>query len=130
MLERYELRVLQHDNRSPLIGEHPYGSKIQDHRSLIQRRDIVAVTERLYKDKDEVISHGQRKGGANTITRAPIREYGLETNKYGMIVPRRVLGINRDTSSPTYQASKRRKMEYNTSEYRGSKDLATAPTSP
>jgi hypothetical protein len=130
MLERHELRVLQHDNRSPLIGEHPHGSKIQDHRSPVQRRDIVAVAERLRKDKGEVISHEQRKGGANTIAGTPIRKYGLETDKYGMIVPRGVPGINRDTSSPTYQASKRRKMEHNTFECRGSKDLATAPTSP
>jgi hypothetical protein len=47
LLERYERREAQNQNRSNLIGEHPPNSKIQDCRSPVERRDIEAVLTRL-----------------------------------------------------------------------------------
>jgi hypothetical protein len=98
--------------------------------ALVRLEHIPCDGHGLHKDKDVVNPQEQPKGGANTIARIPTREYGLETDKYGMIIPHGVPGINRDTSSPTHQASKRRKLGQNTFKRRGSKNLATAPTSP
>lgn len=110
MLERHEIRVVEHDNRLPLIGEHPHGSKIQDCRSPVQRRDIMAVIQRLQENNDEVDQEEQRSGRAFTIAGTPIRDYGLETDKHGMVVPREGPGVIRDTSSPSDRVRKRRKL--------------------
>ncbi|GAB7336655.1 hypothetical protein MBLNU13_g10339t1 [Cladosporium sp. NU13] len=101
MLERHETRVVKHDNRLPLIGEHPHGSKIQDCRSPMQRRDIVAVIHHLQESNDEASCEEQFTSRVNTIAGTPIRDYGLETDKYGMIVPHERPGVTRDISSPS-----------------------------
>jgi hypothetical protein len=131
MLERHETRVVKHNNRLPLIGEHPHGSKIQDCRSPVQRRDIIAVIDRLQESNDEVSCEEQRVGRANTIAGTPIRVYGLETDKYGMVVPHERPGVTRDVSSPSHRASKRRKLGQSAVEDpRGSTNPSTAPDSP
>lgn len=131
MLERHETRVVKHDNRLPMIGEHPHGSKIQDCRSPVQRRDIVAVIDRLQENNDEVSCEEQRMGRDDTITGTPIRDYGLETDKYGMVVPHERPGVTRDISSPSHRASKRRKLGHLAVEDPGgSTNSSTVPDSP
>jgi hypothetical protein len=133
MLERHETRVVKHDNRLPLIGEHPHGSKIQDCRSPMQRRDIVAVIHRLQESNNEVSCEEQFTNRVNTIAGTPIRDYGLETDKYGMVVPHERPGVTRDISSPSpsHRASKRRKLGHLAVEDpRGSTNPSTAPDSP
>ncbi|KAM0710552.1 hypothetical protein Q7P35_002223 [Cladosporium inversicolor] len=131
MLERHETRVVKHDNRLPLIGEHPHGSKIQDCRSPVQRRDIIAVIDRLQENNDEVNREEQRMSRDNTIAGTQIRDYGLETDRYGMVVPHGRPGVTRDISSPSHRASKRRKLGHLAVEDpRGSTNSSTAPDSP
>jgi hypothetical protein len=131
MLERHETRVVKHDNRLPLIGEHPHGSKIQDCRSPVQRRDIIAVIDRLQENNDEVSCEEQRMSRDNTIAGTPIRDYGLETDEYGMVVPHERPGVTREISSPSHRASKRRKLGHLAVEDpRGSTNSSTAPDSP
>ena len=110
MLERHEIRVVKHDNRLPLVGEHPHGSKRQDCRSPVQRRDIMAVIQRLQENNDELDQEGQCPEKAYTIAGTPIRDYSLETDKHGMVILREGPGVTRDTSSPSHRASKRRKL--------------------
>jgi hypothetical protein len=127
MLERHETRVVKHDNRLPLIGKHPHGSKIQDCRSPVQRRDIIAVIDRLQESNDEVDQEEQRSGRAFTIAGTPIRDHGLETDKHGMVVPREGPGVIRDTSSPSDRVSKRRKLGHLAVEdLRVTRNLSTA----
>jgi hypothetical protein len=131
MLERHETRVVKHDNRLPLIGEHPHGSKIQDCQSPVQRRDIIAVIQRLQDSNDEVDCEEQRESRVETITGTPIRDYGLETDKHGMIVPCEGPRIVRNTSSPTHRPSKRRRLDHTAVENpRGSRNVSAAVTSP
>jgi hypothetical protein len=130
MLERHETRVVKHDNRSPLIGEHRHGSKIQDCRSPVQRRDIIAVIHRLQENNDEVSCEEQRVGRVNTIAGTPIRDYGLETDRYGMVVPHERPGVTRDVLSPSHRASKRRKLGHLVvGDPRESTNPSTAPDS-
>jgi len=133
MLERHETRVVKHDNRLPLIGEHPHGSKIQDCRPPVQRRDIIAVIDRLQENNDEVSCEGPGTGRVDTIAGTPIRVYGLETDKYGMVVPHKRPGVTRDISSPSpsHRANKRRKLGHLAVEDpRGSTNPSTVPDSP
>jgi hypothetical protein len=48
-----------------------------------------------------------------TIDGTPIRNYGLERDDFGMIVPQGAPGVVRESSSPAVQASKRRKITKN-----------------
>jgi hypothetical protein len=109
LLERHERRVAQNQNRSNLIGEHPPNSKIQDFRSPVERRDIEAVLTRLKGDNLPVHSRtDQSEDRVYTISGTPIRNYGLERDEFGMIVPHGAPGVVPESSSPTIQASKRR----------------------
>jgi hypothetical protein len=111
LLERHERRVAQKQNRSNLIGEHPPNSKIQDCRSPVERRDIEAVLTRLKGDNLPVHPRtDQSDDRVYTIIGTPIRNYGLERDEFGMIVPHGVPGVVPESSSPTVQASKRRKI--------------------
>ena len=111
LLERHERRVAQNQNRSNLIGEHPPSSKIQDCRSPVERQDIQAVITRLESSTLPVHPRtDQSEDRVYTISGTPIRNYGLERDKFGMIVPHGTPGVIPESSSPTVQASKRRKI--------------------
>jgi len=110
LLERHERRVTQYQNNSKLIGEHPPGSKIQDCRSPVERQDIQAILARLKSNNLPVSPRtDQSKDRVYIIDGTPIRNYGLERDVFGMIVPHGAPGVVRESSSPTVQASKRRK---------------------
>ena len=122
LLERHERRVAQKQNRSNLIGEHPPSSKIQDCRSPVERQDIQAVLTRLKSSTLPVnLRTDQSEDRVYTIGGTPIRNYGLERDKFGMIVPHGVPGVLPESSSPTVQASKRRKITNNTRDSSGQK---------
>ena len=110
LLERHERRVTQYQNNSKLICEHPPGSKIQDCRSPVERQDIQAILARLKSNNLPVSPRtDQSKDRVYIIDGTPIRNYGLERDVFGMIVPHGAPGVVRESSSPTVQASKRRK---------------------
>jgi hypothetical protein len=111
ILERHGRRVAQNQNNAKLIGEHPPGSKIQDCRSPVERQDIQAILARL-KDNNLLVRPrtDPSKDRVYTIDGTPIRNYGLERDDFGMIVPQGAPGVVRESSSPTVQASKRRKI--------------------
>jgi hypothetical protein len=112
LLDRHKRRVVQNQNRSNLIGEHPPSSKIQDCRSPMERQDIQAILTRLKSNDLPVRPRtDQSKDRVYTIDGTPIRNYGLERDGFGMIVPHGALGVVRESSSPTVQASKRRKQQ-------------------
>jgi hypothetical protein len=114
LLERHERRVTQYQNNSKLIGEHPPGSKIQDCRSPVERQDIQAILARLKSNNLPVSPRtDQSKDRVYIIDGTPIRNYGLERDVFGMIVPHGAPGVVRESSSPTVQASKRRKITKN-----------------
>jgi hypothetical protein len=104
LLERHECRVAQSKKRSNLIGEHPPTSKIQDCRSPVERQDIQAILKNsnlpVHPRAD------QSDDRVYTIGGTPIRNYGLERDDFGMIVPHGALGIVSESSSPTIQANK------------------------
>jgi hypothetical protein len=111
LLDRHERRVAQNQNRSNLIGEHPFRSKIQDRRSPVERQDIQAVLTRLKSsDLPEYPRADQSEDRVYTIGGTPIRNYGLERDDFGMIVPHGAPGVVPESPSPTIQASKRRKI--------------------
>jgi hypothetical protein len=111
LLERHELRVAQNQNRSNLIGEHPPSSKIQDCRSPMERQDTQAVLTRLRSSDLPVRPHAdQSEDRVFTISGTLIRNYGLERDDFGMIVPHGAPGVVPGSPSPTIQASKRRKI--------------------
>lgn len=110
MLERHERRVLEHHNRSPLIGEHSRRSKIQDHRSPMQRRDVSLILERLDKTSSPMQKQRTPEGSADQTTAIPIKSYGLEKDDFGMIVPSSAPGVICQTESPCSDARKRRKL--------------------
>ena len=111
LLQRHERRVAQKQNRSNLIGEYPPSSKIQDCRSPMERQDIQAVLTRL--KSSTLPEHPRANQGEDrvyTIGGTPIRNYGLERDDFGMIVPHGAPGVVLESPSPTIQASKRRKV--------------------
>jgi hypothetical protein len=111
LLERHERRVAQKQNRSNLIGEHSPNSKIQDCRSPVERRDVEAVLTRLKDDNLPVHPRtDQSEDRVYTISGTPVRNYGLERDEFGMIVPHGAPDVVPESSSPTVQASKRRKI--------------------
>jgi hypothetical protein len=111
LLERHGRRVAQNQNNSKLIGEHPPSSKIQDCRSPVERQDIQAILTRLKDNNLPVRPRTDRSADrVYTIDGTPIRNYGLERDDFGMIVPHSAPGVVRESSSPTVQASKRRKI--------------------
>jgi hypothetical protein len=110
LLERHECRVAQNQNRSKLIGEHPPSSRIQDCRSPVEWQDIQADLIRLKSSKLPVHLRADRsEDRMYTIGGTPIRNYGLERDYFG-IVPHGAPGIVLESSSPTIQASKRRRI--------------------
>jgi hypothetical protein len=111
LLDRHERRVTQNQNRSNLIGEHPPSSKIQDYRSPVERQDIQAVLTRLKSSDFLAHSRADQSGSrVYTISGTPIRNYGLERDDFGMVVPCGAPGVVSESSSPTIQANKRRKV--------------------
>jgi hypothetical protein len=111
LLQRHERRVTQNQNRSNLIGEHPPSSKIQDCRSPVERQDIQAVLTRLKNSNLPVRPRAdQSEDGVYTIGGTPIRNYGLERDDFGMIVPHDAPGVVPKSPSPIVQARKRRKV--------------------
>jgi hypothetical protein len=111
LLKRHERRVAQNQNRSNLIGEHPPNSKIQDCRSPVERQDIQAALTRLKNSSLPVRPRAdQSEDVVYTIGGTPIRNYGLERDDFGMIVPHGAPGVVAESLSPTVQARKRRKV--------------------
>jgi hypothetical protein len=114
LLDRHERRVTQNQNRSNLIGEHPPSSKIQDCRSPVERQDIQAVLTRLKcSDLSAHSRADQSEHRVYTIGGTPIRNYGLERDEFGMIVPHGGPGVVPESSSSIVEASKRCKTTKN-----------------
>lgn len=129
MLERHERRVVEHHNRSPLIGEHARGSKIQDHRSPVQRQDVNLIIERLNNKSTPVHQHKCREERANRICSTPIKNYGLEHDSFSMIVPCSAPGVIRQTESPSSRTRKRRELtDQSFDDQSDAVDASTTPT--
>lgn len=110
MLERHEQRVIQRNNRSMLIGEHPRSSKTSDPKSPVEAQDIRAVLDHV-KGVFPIYPGTHSRAGARTIAGTPLRDYGLEPDKYGMIVPHSAPGVLRESSSPSGRPVKRCKLD-------------------
>ncbi|KAM0721368.1 hypothetical protein Q7P37_002292 [Cladosporium fusiforme] len=111
MLERHKRRVIDHNNKSLLIGEHSRGSKIQSPRSPVQRQDINLILKRMSNKSSPVavqVRPGQQPHG---VVAKSIQSYGLEHDHFGMIVPQSAPGVIRDTESPSSRACKRQKLQ-------------------
>jgi hypothetical protein len=77
----------------------------------VERQDIQAVLTRLRSSDHPVRPRAdQSEDRAYTISRTPIRNYGLERDEFGMIVPHGAPGVVSESPSPAIQASKRRKV--------------------
>jgi hypothetical protein len=111
LLERHARRIINGQNRAQLIGEHPRGSKIQDPRSPMERQDIRTILSRLKDDGLPVSARGRNKDKTDHIVGTPIRNFGLERDKHGMIVPDGTFGIVRRSPGPAAQARERRRVE-------------------
>ncbi|TQN74156.1 hypothetical protein CSHISOI_01296 [Colletotrichum shisoi] len=78
MLARHELRVVGGRNKALRVGEHSPASKVQAAHSPVERSDILAALEWAQRGV---------KRAARRINGAPIREFGLKRDAFGMVVP-------------------------------------------
>jgi hypothetical protein len=88
MLARHELRVVGGSNTHKRIGEHSTSSCVQAEHSPVERKDIFDALNWVRKQGGPVEARiGQIRSLTNEIGDTPIRDFGLERDRYGMVVP-------------------------------------------
>ncbi|KAF2155482.1 hypothetical protein K461DRAFT_292336 [Myriangium duriaei CBS 260.36] len=82
MLARHEQRVLCNNYKAHKIGEHATSSTIQDPRSPVERKDIIDALDCVRQCAHHSWDHIN-----DAIRGAPIWQFSLTYDDYGMIVP-------------------------------------------
>ncbi|KAF2158298.1 hypothetical protein M409DRAFT_31181, partial [Zasmidium cellare ATCC 36951] len=87
LLARHESRVLHGRNRDFRIGEHSTSSTVQDPRSPVERRDILAALEWAREKARSPEARCRVRNAVLEIDGTPIKHFGLQRDAYGMVVP-------------------------------------------
>lgn len=128
LLESHERRVVRRDNRVHRIGEHSRGSKIQHSHSPVEPRDLEIILSQLNDGKLQTSPQANYQKPSYTINGTPIREHGLKRDRFSMIVPGGIPGLERKSSSPSRQANKRRRVQRNDYESSAEPEELRLPT--
>ena len=90
MLARHEQSVLRGNNNAYRIGQHSTGSKVQDPQSPVERKDILSALDWARRNATPAETRKQiqdLKKSTRSINGTPIKEFRLNCDRYGMVIP-------------------------------------------